>query len=71
MTETKGYPASALADILFGLSTSLENLQKDDVAEPIPGSNLDEMLIFLARNHPEPAVANYLVHELESLAAND
>jgi hypothetical protein len=71
MTETKNYPASALADILFGLSTSLENLQKDDVSEPIPGNNLDEMLIFVARKHPEPAVASYLVHELECLAAND
>ena len=70
MTETKSYPASALADILFGLSTSLDNLQREDVAEPIPGNNLDELLIFVARKHPEPAVAEYLVQEIERLAAN-
>ena len=66
-----GTSATVLEDILHGLGAALENLQKDDVTRLIPGKNLDEMLLYIASQHPEPQIANFLVHELKRLVCHD
>lgn len=54
----------ALHDLLRGLLTAAERLLEQDEIAEIPGSSLVNSLLYLAANHPEPAVSNWLTSEL-------